>query len=95
MIEAGEDMQTVDTIMQQCAEVDALQRCHGWTFEAACELCGLEPRYYVPNCPKIAYIPTPDDIDAVMRAHQAFRCGQITETPQEWFMRPSGHHWDA
>ncbi len=54
---------SAETRREKSSEVDALIRCHGWTFADACQLVVILPIQYLPGSAKIEWIPTPDDIE--------------------------------
>jgi hypothetical protein len=54
---------TMETRRDKVAEVQAFVRLYGYSIDAACELVGLERRYYRHfNTSQITYLPTPEII---------------------------------
>ncbi len=63
MIRLTKPMSSAETRREKSSEVDALMRCHDWTFADACQLVVLSPSQYTPGERLIEWIPTPEDIE--------------------------------
>lgn len=49
-------------LRERSSEVDAFVRCHGLSFDEACELAGIRKCDYLIGCDLIDWLPLPDMI---------------------------------
>ncbi|TWU39155.1 hypothetical protein Q31b_42400 [Novipirellula aureliae] len=74
-----------ETTRMKSAEVDALMRLHGWSFDDACQLVALHPHHYAAGETPLQWLPTPTDIERSTLQMQAgeINCGRNSQKPWE------------
>ena len=57
----------LESTRQKSTEVEAMLRLHGMSLEDACDLVGLPPRHYRGADFPLEWLPTPSEIEAMLR----------------------------